>query len=979
MRTPVALLAAALFALSHGAALHAAPVNIRAPDLKVAGGDWRPYNLGDSPEGGSMGWLHANVKSVDGIIALPQALPPGTYFFFLKGINYDDGSRLQLSCGGGTSAPVRPDNRDWNGQWTEQIRLQVNQPADSVTLTLIKVGDPSRTDKYLLRGLYITGNPDVVVDGNDTVIRASYPTRMDDSAPARGNLFPNGSFEAGTGHGWGFSAGGGSREYSLKSLWNRTQAFHGQASLRLPPWVNLVSRVLRVRPNRRHTLSFWARSAETSASISVSVYNVHALPTSLKPVINLTQSFALKAGWQRVSVSGYLLDYPNDEYQVKVSTQDAGVWMDALQLEEGDPSEFRTKLPLEIGLDCDKPGSIYFNDEPVAMQLLAHNGTHQAIKGSVGYAVYDYLNRKVKAGAVELTAPAKGTGHTRLDLSTGKQGIFRVVAWVEGRNGDEEEAAYCVVPRPRVSGRDADSIIGIHANASTYQYQALARLGIKWQRILSPTAWFRWSAVEPAKGQLVWYDDEVRKTTASGFEILGNLGTWPAWADRGGRPDLDEWERYVAAVVEHYKGQVKHWEVWNEPIHEFSASFYAELFRRAARAIRRADPQAKIVGMGGSYKSAWCLEVLEQLGGKPSEQMDYVATHLYPPGSDPLNPSSGLEAKEFHDRIIAPYGMPVWNTEAGVWCMGFYHGANSSFRSPGESLWPHQDGVRYYRGAGYEAERMAYSFLHSIGNGLSRYFYYDSRFHAAPDYYRTHPTIFDFDDTVRTKGVAYAILAYLFDHSRGLGNLSPNANSYAYLFDRRGQPVVALWSADTSPKTITLDLAGSQFKVYDMMGNTLSPAGATIRYGRQPVYLEGRAGVAVARMKSALGQAKIADAADTAPPSSSISEAPRGLAGGGRVRVRWIAIDDTSVPANNCPDVLLYSHRLVGRDAEWSGWSARTYADYEALGSGRYRFEVRARDAAGNISETTREFRTANNANAKCTKDTLLHLCGSYH
>ena len=94
---------------------------------------------------------------------------------------------------------------------------------------------------------------------------------MDDPAPVKENLFPNGSFEAGTGYGWGFSAGGGNREHFLKSLWDQTQAFHGQTSPRLPPWVNLVSRVLRVRPNRKHTLSLWARPTAASAPITVSI------------------------------------------------------------------------------------------------------------------------------------------------------------------------------------------------------------------------------------------------------------------------------------------------------------------------------------------------------------------------------------------------------------------------------------------------------------------------------------------------------------------------------------------------------------------------------------------------------------------------------------------------------------------------------------------------------------------------------------
>ena len=73
MRMTAVFLASAIFTLCHDAALHAASVNILAPDLKVVGADWRYYNLGDFSEGAYMGWLYANVKSVKGIIALPGA------------------------------------------------------------------------------------------------------------------------------------------------------------------------------------------------------------------------------------------------------------------------------------------------------------------------------------------------------------------------------------------------------------------------------------------------------------------------------------------------------------------------------------------------------------------------------------------------------------------------------------------------------------------------------------------------------------------------------------------------------------------------------------------------------------------------------------------------------------------------------------------------------------------------------------------
>lgn len=110
----------------------------------------------------------------------------------------------------------------------------------------------------------------------------------------------------------------------------------------------------------------------------------------------------------------------------------------------------------------------------------------------------------------------------------------------------------------------------------------------------------------------------------------------------------------------------------------------------------------------------------------------------------------------------------------------------------------------------------------TIGNGFTRHFYYDTRFHSA--YYamgKSHCTIFDPRDTIRTKGVAYAIPARLFDHSRGLDNVRPNPNTFVYLFDREGTPLAALFAADETnvmhSQAISLDLASDRFRAYDLM------------------------------------------------------------------------------------------------------------------------------------------------------------------
>jgi hypothetical protein len=181
-------------------------------------------------------------------------------------------------------------------------------------------------------------------------------------------------------------------------------------------------------------------------------------------------------------------------------------------------------------------------------------------------------------------------------------------------------------------------------------------------------------------------------------------------------------------------------------------------------------------------------------------------------------------------------------------------------------------------------------------------------------------------------------------------------------FDKADGPVAALYTSDKKPREITLSLNASQLQVLDMMGNPIDNTGSTIPYGRIPVYVKGN-GITAEALKSALQAASVSARADTTAPNVSISDAPVGAVNGS-VRVRWIALDDTSYPnlgeinpesnkASEAPDpeAILYSYFLDGYSTSWSKWTSGTYADF-SVPAGSYMFSVVAKDAAGNVSQT---------------------------
>ncbi|GEM_PF-2230888 len=926
---------------------------ILAGDLALLGQtNWNFYNAGDAPEGAYMGWLYPPTTSTVGVVNLNRTLPPGNYYLLLKVIDYMGPGRI-VATAGGASAAVFPNNDDWNKYWTDPVLLRCDRAFTNLTINLLKTIPNTNTQKYLLRGLYLTTNAseNVPLYGFDRIVDWTYPAALSTNAPVKGNLIADASFETGLGHGWGFLAEGYSREMAISSFWRTNDAmvaaYHGDACIRVPVRGSLMSRTHTLKANTFYTLSAWVR-APVPTGIGLGVYNVTTPPPGFSNVVNLyNNTLRATTNWNRVSVSGYCLDYPHCHYQLMIYAN-PGTEIDALQLEEGPLSDFSPAAPVEIGFRSNTPGRLFFDDEEADLALVARNNASTTHSGRLRYDVYDVQNRRVVHETRDLVLPVAQSVRQAISLPR-IRGIFRIVAWIDDVPGTLEEVTYAMLPRPRTVATDVSSVVGVHPNLVPFQLAMHQRLGFKWARAMSPATVFRWAAIEPTPGDIRWFDQEITSTVSHGLTVLGTItggGTWPAWADNSGLPDLDKWESFVTRLVAHYKDRVKYWEIWNEPIYVFTAQFYAELLKRAALAIRREDPSAKIVAMGGVRRD-WMLQVIEALGPDWRLYADIVSTHIYPPGNDPSASHTPDVAMGFKRDLIDRYGVEVWNTETGWWDQGFYRTANSSYSALGEPMRPYLDSERFFQGACYGCECVLANLFHSTGNGLTKYFYYDSRIYATPQYLRSHPTILEFDDSIRAKGIAYAIGGRFLDGARGLGSVTPSiGTTYAYLFDGSAGPWVVLWSNDRLNHELTLS---ADVIVSDFMGNAGHPTNR-IAFGRFPVYVQGAATTADA-LRAAIVEGRVTDVADTLAPNLSLDEFPTGPISQPDVALRWTAIDETSIPCPTEPNAVTYSCRLEGRDADWSAWTPGTEARYSQLTAGNYVFQVQAKDAAGNLSE----------------------------
>ena len=124
--------------------------------------------------------------------------------------------------------------------------------------------------------------------------------------------------------------------------------------------------------------------------------------------------------------------------------------------------------------------------------------------------------------------------------------------------------------------------------------------------------YFPWAYYEPEPGVYDWGhpDRVVKHARAQGLTVVARLGLVPKWARPKDSSDLylDESQYgafgdFVAAFVEHFKGQVEHIIIWNEPnislewgMRRVDPEGYVKLLKVAYERAKAANPQVRVLG-----------------------------------------------------------------------------------------------------------------------------------------------------------------------------------------------------------------------------------------------------------------------------------------------------------------------------------------------------------------------------------------------
>jgi outer membrane protein assembly factor BamB len=303
-------------------------------------------------------------------------------------------------------------------------------------------------------------------------------------------------------------------------------------------------------------------------------------------------------------------------------------------------------------------------------------------------------------------------------------------------------------------------------------FELFEKAGIGWTRVD-----FTRNGIERKPGQFDWkqQDEFVSYAAKHGVKVLPILDYAAAWdTDPNKGPATDEerasFANFVYQTVKHFEGRIEAWEIWNEPDIGFwkpdpNARDYALLLKACYQAIKRADPNARVVG--GSLAEVNPRFLSDMCKHGAAQYMDVLSIHPYRYSNNPEIKFAG-RIERLRD-VLRKYGkgnMPVWITEIG-WGSG------------GKGL--------------SEADQANYfirSYLTSLAAGVEVYMWFN--FIDDPRY---NSPVFPHGDQVIEKPVMWAIKTCtdMLAGAEYVGMMPWQDPDYGLIFRRGNEIIIAAW------------------------------------------------------------------------------------------------------------------------------------------------------------------------------------------
>lgn len=937
---------------------------------------WVVYSGADEPSGCYR--LSSQASPQQAIITLPATLAAGTWRIQMKADEYDRYTTATFVLAGQTNSAQLSD-RDAT-QWFER---GINFTNSYATNKLVLYLTSTNAISINLTALYWTTNlnEDVDSDGNDTIIDYTYPTTISTAVANTDNIIAGSSFETGL---TGWRAVVNNKVEGITNWITYTDAAHGVAAVKMPENGAVLSPYFYVKPDSRYyTVSFYFKGPAGSFTLDTPI----TVPAGYSNTVDTVVSLPTVASWTRTNFTMALRDYPvGVPYRIQFYGN-TGAMFDGVQVTEGtNLVTFHQMDGMELGWSNSVPSAVYYSNATDKPYVVVHNSSGSNRTVNVKWELWNHWNELETNGTFSTTLSDNSKSATAINLPY-SVGWYRAVAWAGGISPQESSLVYMVSP-----GSSTNDFVGTHNYGRNWQVRGTERLGISWSLAMSPQSTIRWTTAEPTDDNFVWDDGVITNALANNTYTVATLGihsgsSVPSYAGStvaamvASPTYMNQWSNHVYAVVNHYKAWVKNWEIWNEPLQgTITSDQYTNILYRASQAAKAADATAFVIGLGGpnsegaSYQT-WSSNVLNSFGASLATYVDAISLHGYPSDTDPYSSGPAIpQAQAMHNYMYlgyaVPFGLQLYNTESGIWCFG---GRMADNRYPmlGGGVWHHQHNSPFVTGYNDAPHRILQHALAWKALGATRYFYYDSRNYT--DWYDNHPNTWEGDDTHRPKMAVLAVANAMISGTTGAGVITPPTPQVVFLYFENGSnSVAAAWSTNASYYTLTQ----TNVIPYDHMGRPLTVTANQFKVGRFPIYIKPN-GLSSAQFYGALTNGGITASTDTRSPGLSIYTFPGAMINDtNRLRVRWAAVDELSLPSKNNPDDIQF-HSKLSTDADYDAWGTSVERIWDNV-AGNVSVTVQSKDAAGNTNTATRTFGVDTTApNCAITSPTTVSSGGS--
>ena len=497
---------------------------------------------------------------------------------------------------------------------------------------------------------------------------------------------------------------------------------------------------------------------------------------------------------------------------------------------EADPSELvrldvvqKLKWPLVFDLD-----------ELLVFRLgLTNLSTAASLPLEVEWNLTDAAGVAAQSGSDKLLLPAGATKEIKATFKAPRYGVWYCKFLVKGEGWAKEGAAsIAVTSKPEETGLINDSPWGMGIYFSRYGFDELdtaAKLaqqaGIKWSR-----EEFSWSSIQRSRDVWDWsrFDPDVDAAYSHGIQLFGLLDYWneaiaPPYTETGAKAFAE----YCRQVVSRYKDRIKYWEVWNEPnIQPFwkgPRNFYARVLELAYKAIKEADPEARVMAFSTAGVDLEFIKTILDEGAIGDFDLVSVHPYRYPPTPEQTDLVGQLQNAQARLLEEGCPDEPMWITEMG-WPTNL--GGNGSTELK-------------------QAQMIARAYLLSLASGaVSKIFWYNYRNDGFDPEYNEH----NFGILRRPFEPKPAFLSYktmterLGGAPRFIRRLeTTDDGNYVLEFKTGDQTTFVCWRDDEGEASIALKLGSNAFRAWDMFGNLLPIRGvsgtANLTIGPSPIYV----------------------------------------------------------------------------------------------------------------------------------------------